>query len=278
MRPVSTGVARGSTLSALLLAAAAAAVQLASCGSGHGDAATGADAGSADGAPCSIDAALDGTLVLCDDFDHAALGAFWSGTTLGGGALLAVDPGGSVSSPNSLLVTLPASPEAGTFQAALYEDLPAGMTGVDCTSDLRLDALDGKQDIDVVVLSLTSATGDPRSYELALSLEVNGAPSTYLTESLKPAEAGLVQYLYPAASPAPGGGWMHLRMEVTLAGDGTGKVSLWQDGTQTVKVPITPPKSVVAARWFVGVKNATGQPAASATAVRHDNVVCTVTY
>jgi len=235
-------------------------------GAGAGDG--GADAPRADAAGDEGGACAARRWALCDDFDHAELGALWATTSAVGGTLT-LDTDASVSPPRSLLVTVPLPSEAAAPQAFLGQTFGAPTSALHCEIDLRVDLVDPKGAVNPLNIALTPTDPDYKNYSLFLVIDANALK---FLEYMDFADGGSFEPCAQLAPPSTGQ-WLHYAIDVdVLSGRGT----LWEGTTRLATMPLHLPRSASATTLEVGQTYVYAPGGDSTWQLRFDDVGCSV--
>lgn len=120
---------------------------------------------------------------LCDDFDEMPLGAPWDKPDLQDAGTLSLDDASFLSSPNSLLVTIPDPPSDVSFQSVgLTKTWTSGGTAdasrMHCELDLRVEENGTVGNFYVLVVTQTSASS-PANFS---SFSIIGGPGQWIAQ------------------------------------------------------------------------------------------------
>lgn len=261
------------TLAALFTGACSVFVSLDGLATPDNDAATeaGSDASIDTGTDARIDAGPDvydfvcpDASIVCDDFDDNPLGALWSNVAMQGPALLAIDDGGALSPPNSLLLTLAQNPQS-LLRWARLERTFGPVPTVECSFDMLFEKTDASGSQNVRLLELEMYPPGYSEYRVYVEMELGRlvlAQEITQTNS----DAGRRSWVASFLMPNPMGAWRKVRVFTDWK-----QVHVDVDGATALDHalidPIVPPKGTIR----VGMTYDRETPAWS---YRIDDVLC----
>jgi hypothetical protein len=194
--------------------------------------------------------------VLCDDFDHAALGAKWTAIRDNGAGSITLDSKAAVTTPNALLAVIAAGQDGADHYLTAHLD-SVSTKDLDMEADIRIE---GPCSANILDLGIDATNG------YLFRLAVDGATTT-LQEYNEPPDAGSTQKDLGTVAALPVGTWQHVKVRANL-GAKTGEY--WLNGIMTKTVTLAPLSTTGSPHFRAGIVE---QDSATGCAVRYDNVL-----
>jgi hypothetical protein len=203
---------------------------------GPGDGGPG-DGGPSDGGPSDVRFCDLAPHEFCADFDEGGEASTgWTGTLLSkSGPTLTLDPT-HVSSPMSLLSTVPAAPGSEN-RARVYHERPTTPAFVRVEADVQLCAVATAGDREFIKLEFKTPLDQAGPGSLSAQITLTSNPSGFFIKLGRIDGVGDFSSSTHSAAP-PTGKWVHLRLETTLS-ETNGTIQLFVDGNTTPDVNVT---------------------------------------
>jgi hypothetical protein len=160
-----------------------------------------------DAGPDVFDFVCPDASIVCDDFDDDPLGKRWSSSNMSG-AQMAIDDGGSVSPPNSLMLTLPANPNGNSRDAYLAKTFSSRST-IDCDFDVKVDMTTATTMYDVRPIEFDINANGYSYYEFWLNLSATDLSFEQSLHVSDP-DAGGKNPTFTVMSPLDTSKWHHI--------------------------------------------------------------------